>query len=70
MSAELAEFIARHQRIFALTGAGLSTASGIPDYRDEQGNWKARKPMDYRDFVSRHEARQRYWSRSAVTAAS
>lgn len=66
MSAELVEFIARHGRIFALTGAGLSTASGIPDYRDEQGNWKARKPMDYRDFVARHEARQRYWSRSSI----
>ena len=66
MSAELAEFIARHGRLFALTGAGLSTASGIPDYRDEQGNWKARKPMDYREFIARHEARQRYWSRSSL----
>lgn len=66
MSAELAEFIARHDHIFALTGAGLSTASGIPDYRDEQGNWKARKPMDYREFVARHDARQRYWSRSSL----
>ena len=66
MHAELTDFLARHGRVFALTGAGISTASGIPDYRDEQGNWKARKPMDYREFVARHEARQRYWARSCV----
>jgi NAD-dependent SIR2 family protein deacetylase len=66
MYSDLTDFIARHGHIFALTGAGLSTASGIPDYRDEQGNWKARKPMDYREFSARHEARQRYWARSCV----
>ncbi|HKJ52387.1 MAG TPA: NAD-dependent protein deacetylase [Gammaproteobacteria bacterium] len=66
MSAELAEFIDRHERIFVLTGAGLSTASGIPDYRDERGAWKHSKPMEYRDFVTRHESRQRYWARSCI----
>ena len=66
MHVELTDFIARHGRIFVLTGAGLSTASGIPDYRDEQGNWKARKPMDYREFIAQHEARQRYWARSCL----
>ena len=66
MSAALAEFIARHERIFVLAGAGLSTASGIPDYRDERGAWKHSKPMEYRDFVSRHESRQRYWARSCI----
>lgn len=66
MSAELAEFIDRHERIFVLSGAGLSTASGIPDYRDERGAWKHSKPMEYRDFVTRHESRQRYWARSCI----
>ena len=66
MISELYEFIDRHRRILVLAGAGLSTASGIPDYRDERGAWKHRKPMDYRDFVSRHEARQRYWARSCI----
>lgn len=66
MSARLSEFLARHQRLFVLTGAGISTASGIPDYRDESGKWKHRKPMEYRDFVGSHRARQRYWARSVV----
>jgi NAD-dependent SIR2 family protein deacetylase len=66
MPASLKEFFARHQRIFVLTGAGISTASGIPDYRDESGEWKHQKPMDYRDFVNSHQARQRYWSRSFI----
>jgi NAD-dependent SIR2 family protein deacetylase len=66
MSSLLTEFIARHERIFVLTGAGVSTASGIPDYRDDSGNWKHQQPMEYREFVERHEARQRYWTRSFI----
>ena len=66
MSLLLTEFIATHERIFVLTGAGVSTASGIPDYRDDSGDWKHQRPMEYREFVERHEARQRYWSRSFI----
>lgn len=66
MSATLIEFYTAHKAIFVLTGAGISTASGIPDYRDESGAWKHQKPMEYRDFVERHAARQRYWARSFV----
>ncbi len=64
MNQSLHEFIAAHPRLFVLTGAGVSTASGIPDYRDERGEWKQQQPMDYREFVGSHAARQRYWSRS------
>jgi NAD-dependent SIR2 family protein deacetylase len=64
VSDQLNQFIASHRRLFVLTGAGISTASGIPDYRDTSGEWKHQKPMDYRDFVASHAARQRYWSRS------
>lgn len=64
MSEQLNEFIASHERVFVLTGAGISTASGIPDYRDRAGEWKHQKPMEYRDFVATHAARQRYWTRS------
>ncbi len=66
MSEKLGEFISRHQSLLVLTGAGISTASGIPDYRDDRGDWKHKKPMQYRDFVDQHPARQRYWSRSFV----
>jgi len=62
----LFEFIESHPRIFVLTGAGVSTGSGIPDYRDSAGEWKHRKPVDYRDFVREHAVRQRYWARSAI----
>jgi len=66
MFAELSDFFDRHKSIFVLTGAGVSTASGIPDYRDEKGDWKHSKPMDYRDFVAAHESRQHYWARSFI----
>ncbi len=66
MNPRLQEFFATYERIFVLTGAGISTASGIPDYRDERGDWKHRKPMEYRDFVDRAGARRRYWARSYV----
>lgn len=66
MSSLLTDFITDHERIFVLTGAGVSTASGIPDYRDDRGNWKHQKPTEYCDFVEQHEARQRYWARSFI----
>ncbi|MCP4982895.1 MAG: NAD-dependent protein deacetylase [Gammaproteobacteria bacterium] len=66
MSTLLADFICSHEHIFVLTGAGVSTASGIPEYRDDSGEWKHQKPMEYRNFVGRQEARQRYWTRSFI----
>src|SRR6056297_2863593 len=51
-------------RIVAITGAGVSTDSGIPDYRDAEGNWKRRAPVQFRDFVEKNHVRRRYWARS------
>jgi NAD-dependent SIR2 family protein deacetylase len=63
---DLAGFIEEHPRLFVLTGAGLSTLSGIPDYRDAQGKWKRRQPVLAQDFLRSESVRRRYWARSLV----
>jgi NAD-dependent SIR2 family protein deacetylase len=65
-AAQLADFIARHPRLFVLTGAGCSTGSGIPDYRDLEGGWKRRPPVTLQAFVGDAKTRSRYWARSLV----
>ena len=62
----LEDFISAHRRLFVLTGAGCSTGSGIPDYRDEQGAWKRTPPVTYQAFVGDRITRRRYWARSLV----
>jgi NAD-dependent deacetylase sirtuin 4 len=63
--AALVELLARGP-VCVLTGAGLSTASGIPDYRGPGTAARARNPIQYRDFVRHAAARKRYWARSMV----
>ena len=63
----LREFIDRHARLFVLTGAGVSTDSGIPDYRDADGEWKRpSRPVQYRDFMADPATRRRYWARGLI----
>lgn len=62
----LPRFIARHRRLFVLTGAGCSTESGIPDYRDADGSWKRTQPVTYQAFMGEELTRKRYWARSLV----
>lgn len=62
----LARVLAPCRRVVALTGAGVSTASGIPDYRDETGAWKRRPPVVLADFLAYEATRRRYWARSLV----
>lgn len=65
-SKSLANFLAANRSLTVLSGAGVSTASGIPDYRDRNGNWKHADPIQYQDFVSKLESRKRYWTRSYI----
>ena len=64
--ARLAAFIDAHPRLFVLTGAGCSTGSGIPDYRDLDGGWKRRPPVTLQAFTGDAKTRSRYWARSLV----
>jgi NAD-dependent SIR2 family protein deacetylase len=65
-TASLRDFIARHRRLFVLTGAGCSTDSGIPDYRDGNGDWKRSPPVNFQSFMGSEAVRRRYWARSLV----
>ena len=62
----LAGFLGRHRRVLALTGAGLSTASGIPGYRDKDGVRRGRAPIQGPEFRRNEAVRRRYWARSMV----
>ena len=62
----LARFVDAHPRLFVLTGAGCSTASGLGDYRDKKGQWKRRQPITGQVFINDESARKRYWARSAI----
>ena len=62
----LQDFLDRHERLFILTGAGCSTRSGIPDYRDAEGQWKRAHPVTYQAFMGDEKTRRRYWARSLI----
>jgi len=62
--AQLQNWLQQHPRALVLTGAGCSTASGIPAYRDHSGGWQRREPIMFQDFMRDASTRRRYWARS------
>jgi NAD-dependent deacetylase len=58
---DAAELIEHAQKIVVLTGAGISTESGIPDFRSPGSPWQIEPPVNYRDFINKPEARAQYW---------
>lgn len=58
--------VTAHEHVLVLTGAGCSTGSGIPDYRDRSRAWKRPPPMHIPEFLASEDARKRYWARSMV----
>lgn len=62
----LQQFVEAHPRLFVLTGAGCSTDSGIPDYRNRDGEWKRAPPVTFQAFMHEVATRQRYWARSMI----
>ncbi len=63
---QIAEVVGRCSRVLVISGAGLSTASGISDYRDQAGVWKRPRPVQHQAFVQHLHWRQRYWARSQL----
>lgn len=60
-SGELIRYLKSAHQILIFTGAGISTASGIPDFRGPQGVWTRRRPVYYQDFMSSEAARVEHW---------
>jgi len=61
--AELAARLRESRRTVAFTGAGISTESGIPDFRGPQGIWKKMRPIELSEFLADPQARREYWRR-------
>ena len=58
---EFVDYLRAARRVLVFTGAGISTGSGIPDFRGPQGVWKRREPVYIQDFLASEESRVEYW---------
>jgi NAD-dependent deacetylase len=68
--AELQRWIDEANRIVIFTGAGISTESGIPDFRSPGGIWTRMRPIEFSDFMASEEARRESWRRRFATDAT
>jgi NAD-dependent deacetylase len=65
--ARLADLLKAARRMLVFTGAGISTGSGIADYRGPDGLWKTRQPVEFADFMRSRDARIEYWDQKLET---
>lgn len=63
--AELVDLLRASRRLLVFTGAGISTGSGIPDFRGPGGVWTRRQPVYYDEFLASEEKRIEYWDYKA-----
>jgi NAD-dependent deacetylase len=63
-AAELADLLAQSRRTVIFTGAGISTESGVPDFRSPGGIWSRMKPIYYQEFVASEDKRREAWTRT------
>jgi len=68
-AAELAALIAEARNVVVFTGAGISTESGVPDFRSPGGVWSRMKPILFQDFVASEDKRREAWTRAFSGAA-
>jgi NAD-dependent deacetylase len=66
---QVAEWLGAAERAVVFTGAGVSTESGIPDFRSPGGVWSKYQPVYFQDFMNSAEARFEYWRQKAEAAA-
>jgi NAD-dependent deacetylase len=67
--ADLARLIAKSRRLVVFTGAGISTESGVPDFRSPGGVWSRMKPIYFQEFVGDPAKRREAWTRAFTGAA-
>ena len=61
---EISQIIATSKKIVVLTGAGISTESGLPDFRSKDGFWAQNKPIQFQEFIEDEEKQRLSWSRN------
>ena len=61
---EFQKLLNKSEKIVFFTGAGISTESGIPDFRGPNGFWKKNQPIYFQDFMASEEMRIKYWEQS------